>query len=222
MVFRLFWILTRKTCVFAVKFLAGLSKTLSTCPVEHLQSKFFEWKSWKLGDFRKIFEAFGTRMEKLFQGWQNSNRCPREQFMKTFFQKRKIRSFFRFCAIVYFQQNFLPEFRKPQSMYPWEFLGKNTFWNIYIIFHTFFGLWSKKRLVGKKFFFPGCHNCNPRIQRHFLRKSSFFEKKFVCSSVLVFEQLILSTDKKLVRVSKKQPTNTEKSWRKKFVEKMFF
>ena len=152
MVFRLFWILTRKTCVFAVKFLAGLSKILSTCPVEHLQSKFFEWKSWKLGDFRKIFEAFGTRMEKLFQGWQNSNRCPREQFMKTFFQKRKIRSFFRFCAIVYFQQNFLPEFRKPQSMYPWEFLGKNTFWNIYIIFHTFFGLWSKKRLVGKKFF----------------------------------------------------------------------
>ena len=32
----------------------------------------------------------------------------------------------------------------------------------------------------------------------------------------------MSTDKKIVRVSKKQPTNTEKSWREKIVEKLFF
>ena len=67
MVFRLFWILTRKTCVFAVKFLAGLSKILSSCPVEHLQSKFSEWKSWKLEEFRKFFEVFGTMAEKFFR-----------------------------------------------------------------------------------------------------------------------------------------------------------
>ena len=92
---------------------------------------------------------------------------------------------------------------------------------IYNLSH-FFRTLIQKTLSRKEIFFPGCHNCNPRIQRHFLRKSSFFEKNFVCSSVLVFEQLFLSTDKKLVRVSKKQPTNTEKSWRKKIVEKRFF
>ena len=102
-----------------------------------------------------------------------------------------------------------------------SFWGKTIF-EIYIIFHTFFGLWSKKRLVGKKIFFPGCHNCNPHVQRHFLRKSNFFKKK------VLFVHLFWSLSNfsclltKKVRVSKKQPTNTEKSWRKKFVEKLFF
>ena len=103
-----------------------------------------------------------------------------------------------------------------------SFWGKTLF-EIYIYnLSHFFRTLIQKTLSRKEIFFPGCHNCNPRIQRHFLRKSSFFEKNFVCSSVLVFEQLFLSTDKKLVRVSKKQPTNTEKSWRKKIVEKRFF
>ena len=67
-VFRLFWILTRKACVFAGKFLAGLSKILWTCPVEHLQINISEWKSWKLEDFRIIFEVFGTMPKKKFSG----------------------------------------------------------------------------------------------------------------------------------------------------------
>ena len=127
LVFRLFWFLTRKTCVFAGKFLAGLSKILSTCPVEHLQSKISECKSWKLEDFWIIFEVFGAMAEHFFQGWQNSKRCPREQSMKKIFPQRKIRYFFQFRANVYFQRKFLPELRNPQSMYPWEFLGKNNF-----------------------------------------------------------------------------------------------
>ena len=136
LVFRLFWILTRKTCVFAGKFLAVLSKILSTCLVEHLQSKISECKSWKLEYFWIIFEVFGTMAEHLFQGWQNSKRCPREQFMKKFFQKGRIRCFFRFSANVYFQRKFLPELWNPQSTSPWKFSGKNTFFEIYIIFHT--------------------------------------------------------------------------------------
>ena len=143
---------------------------------------------------------------------------------ENFFPKEKNSIFFPIlCDCLLPAKFFWPEFRKPQSMYPWEFLGKNTFWNIYIYnLSHFFRTLIQKTLSRKEIFFPGCHNCNPRIQRHFLRKSSFFEKNFVCSSVLVFEQLFLSTDKKLVRVSKKQPTNTEKSWRKKIVEKRFF
>ena len=143
---------------------------------------------------------------------------------ENFFSKEKNSIFFPILCDCLLPANFYDRVAKPEIYVSVGVFEKNNFWNIYIyiIIHTFFGLWSKKRLVGKKFFFPGCHNCNPRVQRHFLRKSSFFKKSFVCSSVLVFEQLFLSTDKKIVRVSKKQPTNTEKSWRKKFVEKMFF
>ena len=132
LVFRLFWILTRKTCVFAGKFLAVLSKILSTCPVEHLQSNNSEWKSWRLEDFRICFEIFGTMAANLFRGRQNSNRCPREKFMDFFFSKEKNSLFFRFRANVYFQRKFLPELRNPQSTSPWKFSGKkHIFWNIY-------------------------------------------------------------------------------------------
>ena len=151
LVFRLFWILTRKTCVFAWKFLAGLSKLLLTCPVEHLQINISEWKSWKLEDFRIIFEIFGTMAENLFRGRQNSNSCPREKFMEFFFQKRKIRYFFPILSECLLQRKYLPDLRSPQSTSPWKFSGKNIFWNVYNLSH-FSGLWSKKRLVGKKIF----------------------------------------------------------------------
>ena len=151
LVFGLVWILTRKTCVFAGKFMAGLSKLLLTCPVEHLQSNISEWKSWKLGDFWIIFEIFGTMAENLFRGRQNSNSCPREKFMEFFFQKRKIRYFFPILSECLLQRKYLPDLRSPQSTSPWKFSGKNIFWNVYNLSH-FSGLWSKKRLVGKKIF----------------------------------------------------------------------
>ena len=93
MVFRLFWILTRKTCVFAGKFLAGLSKILSTCPVEHLQIKFSEWKSWKLEDFRKIFEVFGTMAEKFSRVGKTAIDVRGYSLWK-FFSKEKTSLFF--------------------------------------------------------------------------------------------------------------------------------
>ena len=176
LVFRLFWILTRKKCVFAGKFLAGLSKIPSTCLVEHLQRKISECKSWKLEDFRIIFEVLGTMAENLFQGWQNSNRCPREHFMKFFFQKRNFRYFFRFWANVYFQRKLSLELRNPQSMFPWKFLGITIF-EKYIISHTFFGLWSKKRLVGKKIFFQVVTTAIRTFRGIFWEKVIFFKKK---------------------------------------------
>ena len=176
LVFGLVWILTRKTCVFAGKFMAGLSKLLLTCPVEHLQSNISEWKSWKLGDFWIIFEIFGTISENLFRGWQNSNRCPREKFMEFFFQKRKIRYFFRFWANVYFQRKFLPELRNPQSTSPWKFSGKKIFWNVYNLSH-FYGLWSNKRLVGKKKFSRVVAIAIRASRDIFWEKVIFFKKK---------------------------------------------
>ena len=138
-----------------------------------------------------------------------------------FFLKRKIRYFFRFWANVYFQRKVSPELRNTRSMYPWKFLGKSSFWIIYNL-SLFFQTLIQKTLSRKENFFPGCHNCNPHVQRLFLRKSNFFKKKFclfICFGV--WATFFVYWQKK-VRVSKKQPTNTEKSWRKKFVENLFF
>ena len=80
----------------------------------------------------------------------------------------------------------------------------------------------QKTFSRKEKFFPGCHNCNPRVQRHFLRKSIFFKKKCYLSFCFGVWAFFLVYWQKIVRVSKKQPANTEKSWMKKNVEKFFF
>ena len=98
LVFRLFRTLTRKTCIFTGKFLVGLSKLLFTCPEKHLRSNISETKSWKLGDFRIIFEIFRTMAENIFQVWQNNNRCPEgTDYWKTF-SKEKTSLFFPFLS----------------------------------------------------------------------------------------------------------------------------
>ena len=213
LVFRFSWTFTRKTCSFTGKFLAGLSKLLSTCPEEPLKSNLFEKKSWKLQDFRIIFEVFGTMVEKLFQGCQNTNRSPREQFMKTFFSKEKHSLFFPILS------NFFPSSEKFRQICETRnlgirgsFLGKNIF-EIYIFFHT--SLKFDPKNAWSVNFFPVCLNCNPSVQRHFLRKSNFLLKE------VVFAQLFWSSSNfvcfltEKVRVSRKQPTNTEKNGGKK-------
>ena len=113
LVFRFSWTLTRKTCSCTGKFLAGLSKLLSTCPKEPLKSNISGRKSWKLQDFGIIFEVSGTMAEKFYQGWQNSNWCPLEQNMKFFFQKRDIRYFSRFWATSFLLAKIFARFAKP-------------------------------------------------------------------------------------------------------------
>ena len=137
MVFRLFWTLSRKSCIFTGKFFAGLSKLLFTCPKEHLKSKISEKKSWKLEDLQIIFELFGTIADNFFQCWQNSDICPREQFMG-FFSKEKNSLLFRFWTNVYFQRKLSPELRNPQPMYLCirGSFSRKTYFENYIIFHT--------------------------------------------------------------------------------------
>ena len=113
LVFRFSWTLTRKSCSFTGEILAVLSKLLSTCPKETLKSNISERKSWKLQDFRLIFEVFGTMAEIFFQGWQSTNRCPREHFCENFFPKRDIRYFFRFWAIFLLLAKTFAWFAKP-------------------------------------------------------------------------------------------------------------
>ena len=144
MVFRLFWTLPRKSCIFTAKFFAGLSKLLSTCPKEHLKSNISERKSWKLESFWIFFEFFGTNADNFFQCWQNSDICPREQFMD-FFSKEKNSLFFSNLSDCLLPAKFSATVATPQSTYPWHFLAKNIFWNLYNLSH-FFGFWSKKTL----------------------------------------------------------------------------
>ena len=150
LVFRLFWTLTRKTCIFTGRFLSSLSKLLSTCPEKHLQGNISERKSWKLQDFRIIFEVFGTMAENIFRVGETAKDVQGNSPKKKFFIKRKFRFFSDFESCSYFWRKTLPDLRKSQSTYTWKFLGKNIFWNLINLPHLF-GLWSKKRSVGKFF-----------------------------------------------------------------------
>ena len=138
---------------------------------------------------------------------------------KYFFRWEKFAIFSDSERFSYFWRKTLPDLRKSQATYPWKFLGKNIFWNIYNLPHLF-GLWSKKRLVGKIF---------SRVVTTAIRASRglFWLKVYILRNVK-FVHLFwglsnfycLSTEK--VRVSKKQATNIEKKLEEKFVEKLFF
>ena len=114
---------------------------------------------------------------------------------EVYFSKEKNSLFFPILSECLLPAKTFARVAKPAIYVSVEVFGDNNFWKIYNLSH-FFRTLIQKTLSRKENFFPGCHNCNPHVQRHFLRKSIFFKKKFVCSSVLEFEQLFLSTDKK--------------------------
>ena len=205
MVFRLFWTSTRKSC---------LPKLLSTCAEEHLQSNISERKSWKLEDFWIIFEVFGTMAENLFEGWQNNNRCPGEEFMEKFLTKRETFAFFLILSKFLLLPKNFAWFAKPAICVSVEVFGKIHF------FHFIYSLtllWNLiPRTLSQKIF--------PGLSRGiFLGKVSFFWKKsYICSSVLEFEQFFAFRQKKTgCQRNNLLTTSTEKTWRKKFVEKLF-
>ena len=177
-------------------------------------------ENWRI--FEKIFEVFGTMMEKLFQGWQNSNRCPREQLMKTFFHKRKIRSFFPILSQCLLPAKFFARVAKPANYVSVENFGGKTIFEIYIIFHIFFGLWSKKRLVGKKTFSRVVTTAIRASRDIFWEKVLFSKKNFVCSSALEFEQFFLYTDKKQSGCQRNNLLIQKKVGRKKWWKNSFF
>ena len=165
LVFRLFWTFTRKTCVFTGTFLAGLSKLLSTCPEENFQSTISEMKSWKLQDFRIIFEVFGTMAEKFFRVGKRVKDVQGNSLKKKFFIKKKF-AFFPIPSDFLTSGEKLCQICETRNLrMPWSKWGKS-FSQIYIIFHTSLDFDPKN--AQSESFFTSCHNCNPRVQRHFL------------------------------------------------------
>ena len=145
MVFRLFWNLTRKTCIFTGKFLVGLSKLLFTCPEKHLRSNISETKSWKLRDFRIFFEIFGTMAEKIFifRVWQNSNRCPEGTDYWKLFSKENISLFFPFLSEFLLWAKKFAAFAEPAIYVPVEAF-EVIFFEIYIVVQTSLEFLPKK------------------------------------------------------------------------------
>ena len=101
-----------------------------------------------------------------------------------------------------------------------SFWGKTIF-EIYIIFHTFFGLWSKKRLVGKKIFSQVVTNAIRTSRGISWEKVLFFKKVLFVHLFWSLSNFSCLLTKK-VRVSKKQPTNTEKKLEEKICGKIVF
>ena len=127
-------------------------------------------------------------------------------------QKRKLRYFIQFLAFFLNLAKSFARFAKPAIYVSVEVFGEKIF-EIYINFHTFFGLWSKKLLVGTNF--HGLSQLqSARPEAFFEEKSFSFKKSYICSSVLEFEQFFCRSTKK-VGVSEKQPFNTEKTIRRK-------
>ena len=143
-------------------------------------------------------------------------------FYEKVFQKRKIRSFFPIVSECLLPAKFFARVAKPAIYVSVEVFWGKTIFEIYIIFHTFFGLWSIKRLVGKKIFSRVVTTAIRASRDFFWEKVLFFKKSFVCSSVLEFEQLCLYTDKKQSGCQRNNLLIQKKVGRKKWWKNCFF
>ena len=104
---------------------------------------------------------------------------------ENFFQKRKIRSFFPIVSECLLPAKNFARVAKTAICVSVEVFGEKTFFEIYIIFHTFFGLWSIKRLVGKKIF--------SRVVTTAIRASrDIFLEKVLLSKKVLFVHLFWS------------------------------
>ena len=160
LIYRHFWTSTRKTCIFNGKFFAGLSNLLFTCPEDYLQSNVSERKSWKLKYFWINFEVFGTIAETLFQGCQNSNRCPGEELIEERFQKRKFHYFFSILSGFLLWVKKFARIAEPAIYVSVETFREKRFPKIHKIFHTSL-VFDPKTPYSE--IFSSCHNCNPRF-----------------------------------------------------------
>ena len=150
LVFRLLWTLTRKTCIFTERIFSRLSKLLSTCPEEHLRSNISETKSWKLGDFRIIFEVFGTMAENIFRVTKQQKMSRGTAQRKSVFKKRKFR-FFPILSAFLTSGEKLCQICETRNLIMRGTNWGKSFFQIYIIFQTSLDFDPKKRLVGKFF-----------------------------------------------------------------------
>ena len=146
--------------------------------------KVFGWFLKILGQWRKSFSGL-AKQQKMSGG---------TVYGKYFFRWEKFAIFSDSERFSYFWRKNLPDLRKSQSTYPWKFLGKNIFWNLYNLPHLF-GIWSKKRLVGN--FFSRVDTTAIRASRGiFWSKVIFLRKVKFVHLFWSLSNFLLSFDKK--------------------------
>ena len=152
-----------------------------------LTEQIFRMEVLETRGFSKNFWSFRDNGGKVLQTWQNSNRCQREQFMKNFFQKRKIRSFFPILCDCLLPAKFFARVAKPEIYVSVGVFEKNNFWNIYIYnLSHFFRTLIQKTLSRKENFFPGLS------QLQSARPETFSEKKYFLQKKVLFVHLFWS------------------------------
>ena len=166
----------KKILYFCRKVFARVVKNTFDLSSGTLTEQDFRMQVLKTRVFLDNFWSFRDNGGTLFSGLAKQQKMSAGTVYEKIFSKEKNSIFFRFCAIFYFQRNFSPELRNTQSMYPWKFLGKNSFWNIYNLSH-FFRTLIQRTLSRKETFLPGCHNCNRRVPETVSEKKYFFFKK---------------------------------------------
>ena len=140
-------------------------------------------------------------------------------FYENFFSKERHSLFFPILSDFFTSSENFRKICETRNLGTVEVFGEKHICNLYVLPH-FFEVWSKKRLVGK--FVPVCLNCNPRVQRHFLRKSNFLLKNVKIAQLFRNLRNFACLLTKKVRVSRKQPTNTEKNGGKSLWKNRFF
>ena len=164
----------KKSLCFCRKVFGRVVKNALDLSSGTLTDQHFRMEVLKTRGYSDNFWSFRDNGEKKIFRFGKTAIDVRRNSLWNFFSKENNSLFFPILSECLLPAKISPELRNPQSMYPWKFLGKNIFWNIYNLSH-FFRTLIQKTLSRKEYFFPGRHNCNPRVQRHFLRKSTFFK-----------------------------------------------
>ena len=128
----------------------------------------------------RIFEKF---LKLSGQWWKNFSRVGktaidvRGNILWKSFSKEKNSLFFSDCERMFTSSEIFCQSCETRNLcIRGSFWGKTIF-EIYIIFHTFFGLWSIKRLVGKKIFSRVVTTAIRASRDFFWEKVLFFKKK---------------------------------------------
>ena len=157
--------------------------------------------------------------ENIFRVGETAKDVQGNSPKKKFFKKRKFRFFPILSAFLTSGEKLCQICENRDLRKRGSFWGQ-TFFEIQLTFHTSLDFDLKN--AQSESFFTSCHNRNPRVQRHFLIKSSFSKKSYICSSVLEFEQFFLSFDIKKSGCQRNNLLIQKEEWRKEFVEKSFF
>ena len=197
----------KKNLCFYRKVFSRVVKTTFYVSRGTLTEQHFWKEACKNWGFLHIFRNFRENGEKHCSGLEKQQEKSRGTvYGKTVFKREKI-AFFPILSDFLLLAKKFGRFAKPAIYVSVEVFVEKHFlksFSIFSNFSHFFGVWSNRPLVGK-----------------FLFGLSQLQSAILEALFGYYWAFFMSFNQK-IRVSKSWPTSTEKNWRKKFVEKLFF